>query len=551
MLDRRRAAGAQCRGPASETTKGARLSPSGIESSVEQSWLRAIHAEPGNVQAYCGLADAYQAGGALARADLTLRRASELAPLDAGVWRRLGTVRGLRGEWRLAADALEQATLVGPKDARCWYGYAQALIALQDLEAASRVSAHLLREFRDDAAAHLIAAHLAKIRGDFPAALALYRRVLELAPGHTEALFNLVEIAPSASRADAPRLEALFRNPELDLRDRANVCAALARIYDADGRIDAAFGMFAQANEATRAMLEGSADMYRPEAIEREAGHIISLFGGGHCALEPLELGMRLIFIVGMPRSGTTLLERMLGRHSQVTTGGELPHMYECLAQLRKALPPGESPAGSAAGQRLVGEEARRMLEALRIQYLDALMERGLDSGYVTDKLPANFACLGLIRTLFPDAIILHCERDPVATGWSLFCSHFDRHLGYHTSFQHIAHYYRRFYQPLIRHWARDPACQGLNVSYEELVGDPGRTLSRVLAHSGLDREEACFAPEKNHGAIFTSSLVQARRPVFTESLQRWRLYEAHLAPLLDALRGAGERVAPHAPYRT
>ncbi len=521
------------------------MPPSGIETSVEQSWIHAIRADPENVRAYCGLADAYRANGALGRADLTLRRAAQLAPLDAGVWKRLGTVRSLRGEWRLAADAFEQATAMGPADAESWCGYARALVAIQDLDEAARVSAHLLTAFPQCAASHLIAAHLCKIRGELPAALDAYRRTLGLDPDHSEALYNLVEIeTPPIAHPLTERLEALFTLPTTTSRDRANLCSALARIYETGGRFDRAFTMFAQANEFTRMALQGSVDAYRPDAIVREAEQIIELFGWGERrTLAPLQLGVTLVFIVGMPRSGTTLIEQMLGRHSRVTAGGELPGMYECLTKLRRTRFSSDGSSG------VHGEgERRRLLEALRIEYLDALLERGLDSGYVTDKLPANFASIGLIRTLFPDAYILHCVREPVATCWSLFSSHFDRHLGYYTSFQDIAHYYRHFYARLMDHWTRDSTSREFDVRYEDLVRDPERTLAQVLAHCRLAPEGACFSPENGPAtAIFTSSLLKARRPIFTDSLQRWRRYEAHLTPLIQGLRYIDGVESPHA----
>jgi len=182
-------------------------------------------------------------------------------------------------------------------------------------------------------------------------------------------------------------------------------------------------------------------------------------------------------------------------------------------------------------------ERDRRLLLRMRTEYLDALFERDLDSDYVTDKLPANFMALGLVRVLFPDAVIVHCVRDPIATCWSLYTSHFDGHLSYYSSLDNLAHYYSRVYAPLMRHWSEICRLNIVNVNYEELVSNPEGGCRSLLTRCGLPWEDACLRVPDHKTAIYTSSLAQARRPIYTTSVARWRPFEGHLGPLLRGLR--------------
>jgi hypothetical protein len=276
--------------------------------------------------------------------------------------------------------------------------------------------------------------------------------------------------------------------------------------------------------------MQGSANAYVAQYAEDEAQMTIGMLGPAAVAdpLEPLDIGVKLIFIVGMPRSGTTLTERLLSNHSRVSAGGELPFMQECLAALR-------SGPGSAKGRR-ADLSRREFLHRLRNDYLDALFESGLDGDFVTDKLPANFSALGLIRILFPDAVIVHCVRDPMATCWSLYTSFLDSHLCYHTAFEDLVHYYGKVYSRYMRHWAGIEDMNIFNVKYEGLVADPQSEMRALLHHCGLSWEAACGGAQDDDRPIFTASAAQARQPIYSTSLTRWRKFERHLRPLAEGL---------------
>jgi tetratricopeptide (TPR) repeat protein len=497
-----------------------------------KSLFRLIESNPLDVAAYCRLAVVYESSGEHQKANLTLRRALEIDPFHQEAWIRLGIHHMNRSEWRSAADAFERSTVISPMDAAGWIGGGMASIASQDLRTACKMRATLLAKFADRPETHVIAGHISKIQGQFAAAADSYRRALALNPADAEALYNLVDLQPPAPTDPlTERLESLLRNPSLPERESALGRFALARIYEKAGSVDQAFALYRSANTAAAAIMEGSGNTYVGRQAEEEVDKTIGMFSRAAVtnALEPLDIGVRLIFIVGMPRSGTTLTERILSNHSQVSAGGELPFMQECLTNLR-------SGPGSRKGMGGSDLNHREFLHQLRNDYLDALFESELDGDFVTDKLPANFSALGLIRILFPEAIIVHCRRDPIATCWSLYTSHLDSHLSYHTSFDDLIHYYNRIYARYMRHWASIEEMNIINIEYEGLVADPESRIRHLLSRCALPWETACLDVPGNAQPIFTASVAQARQPIYSTSLARWKSFERHLRPLVEGL---------------
>ena len=384
----------------------------------------------------------------------------------------------------------------------------------------------LVAKFANRPEAHVIAGHISKVQGHFAAAADSYRRAVALNPAQIEALYNLVDLQPPPSTDPlTERLESLLRNPSLPERESAMGRFALARIHEKAGNIDRAFALYRRANIAAAAMMQGSGNAYVSRQAEEEAERTIGMFSRAAVIdpLEPLDIGVGLIFIVGMPRSGTTLTERILSNHSRVSAGGELPFMQECLTKLRNAI------GGSDLGP-------RDLLRRLRNEYLDALFESGLDGDFVTDKLPANFSALGLIRMLFPQALIVNCKRDPIATCWSLYTSFLDSHLSYHTSFDALIHYHNKIYARYMRHWAGIEEMNIIDIEYEGLVAEPESRIRDLLFRCGLSWEAGCLDIQGNDGPIFTASAAQARQSIYSTSLVRWKKFERHLRPLVEGL---------------
>src|SRR5262249_24750244 len=271
---------------------------------------------------------------------------------------------------------------------------------------------------------------------------------------------------------------------------------------------------------------------------------IVTTFSAAVCQspLESIDLGTKLIFIVGLPRSGTTLIERILSSHPRIISGGELPFMYEVLENYLAA----RRGAGQKGAVALPDAAERQLLLAAREEYVDRLYERDLDADFVIDKLPANFAAMGLIRVLFPDAVIVHCRRDPMATSWSLFRSHFGIHASYSTTFTQLAHYYR-IYAGLMAHWSKVIKAPLSEVRYEHIVCDPEPIIRRLLDTCGLEWADSCLRFEENASPVYTASLQEVRQPLYQESVSRWKKFSSHLAPLAELLTPYAQAYAMNA----
>ena len=499
-----------------------------------ESLMRMVERDPLDPRAYGKLAESYVRAGEFHKAELTLRRALEICPLDQQSWSQLGALHLKIGQWQSAVDALEQACTLDPEDFKSAVRHCMALIATQNVHSARELGNIILEKYPGRSETHLIQGHLNRIQGHMDEARRFYERALELDPMETEALFNLAQIEPANPPSWATgRLEQLQRSSTLSQRERANVCFALARIYEAADRIDAAFALLQEGNLAASEMMRGLGQDYVPRFAADEAAELMTMFGAKlfPTQLEPLDLDMKMIFIVGFPRSGTTLFERILSRHSKVGTGGELPFMEECLARFRA----GHNARGKPARIDLADPWERRFLLELREYYLDRLFERDLDREYVIDKLPANYRALGLIRLLFPDAIIVHCSRDPIATCWSLYAAHFGIHQPYYNSLENLAHYYGT-YRQLMDHWQSVLVPGIVEVHYEQLVLNPQAYIHDLLHRCGLNWDPACLDFHANELPVYTASMQQVRRPIYSDSNARWRRFERFLGPLLAGL---------------
>jgi len=241
----------------------------------------------------------------------------------------------------------------------------------------------------------------------------------------------------------------------------------------------------------------------------------------------------RPIFIVGMPRSGTSLTEKIVARHPDVFGGGELKHMdYIVKNELPKIL--NTNKLFPDYLQDLSTDSANQAAE-FYLDHIDQLAPN--NETHVTDKMPMNFTYLGLIALLFPQARIIHCTRNPLDTGLSCYFINFTNvdHMGFTQDLKTIGHYYKR-YEKLMEHWHQILPNPIYDLSYEELVKNPDTEIRKLLKFCELPWHEDCLNPHRSKEATKTASYNQVRRPINTRSIERWKHYEKHLQPLKEAL---------------
>ena len=442
-------------------------------------------------------------------------------------WLRLGALRRHVGDTVGAAAAFERATRLLPDEAAGWRELARLRFSSGDQAGTRDAVDELRRRFPDDPDTPLLSAHLHKAAGDAAAAHRDYLRALERRPDSGEALFGLVDLG-AGDDALLDEARRIADDDSLPEADRVNAAYAAARILDRADRFEAAFRYFRMANDLARDDLAARNVRYEPRAEEAHVDATMARYPPAvyQHALPPLEIGLKPIFVVGLPRSGTTLVEQILAAHPTVESAGEVPAARECerwFEEQRRQRgshgPPGARDAG--------------LLDLARQRYIDALIERCLDAELVVDKLPGNFMIAGFLRLMFPDSPIVHCVRDPRAIAWSLYSSNFADPAPYSHDLNDLAHFCRQYLR-LMDHWQRTMPRPPITVTYEALVEQPEAAISSLLGRVELASDPACFDPAASARSkpIFTASHRQVRQPIYTHAIDRWRRYEQWLEPL-------------------
>ncbi len=349
--------------------------------------------------------------------------------------------------------------------------------------------------------------------GERDAALTCFARALAIEPNYHQALARLVHATPF-TEPDDPRLrrvrELLDRS---DLPDDAReaLSFALGKALDECGRYDDAFAAFAAANRMARAR----ARPYERHAVERDNAAIRETFSAAWLNTAPVIAERPLVFVCGMFRSGTTLLEQMLAAHSAFTAGGEIRYFNDAL---------GDEFAGYPAIIAAAGSEALRALGKNYLAHLDARFP----GARVINKRPDNVRYLGLLAGLFPAARFVVMRRNPGDTCLSIFSQQFGDALRYATDLDDTAHYLQQL-RGLVMHWQGLFPERILEVAYEALVSDPEPELRRVCEFLGVPFEPSMLGFTNNDARVRTASVWQVRRPLHTTSIGRHRHYARHL----------------------
>jgi tetratricopeptide (TPR) repeat protein len=342
--------------------------------------------------------------------------------------------------------------------------------------------------------------------GELDRALGLYRRILELNPAWHDALVRIAH----AERVRDPdgevvkKLRRALRRSNLEPLTRESLHFALGKALDDCGRYDEAFEQYAAGNQLSRSRLAP----YDRFAAEQGVTRLIDEFPPERIASATPVSEAPLVFITGLYRSGSTLIEQVLAAHPRVTAGGEINWF------MRAPIPP--DPAD---------------WQALGSGYLEHLRRRLPGADIVTNKRPDAFALFGMLKAVFPKARFVNTVRDPRDTALSIWFQQFDDRLGYAADLGDIAHHYRQ-YRRLMAHWRGQFADSIFDADYDDYVHDPRGVTGRLLAFLGLDWHEGCLEFQKNPTRVRTASVTQVREPLYRTSSGRWRNYERQLAPL-------------------
>jgi hypothetical protein len=304
----------------------------------------------------------------------------------------------------------------------------------------------------------------------------------------------------------------------------------LGNIHHRAKRHDEAFRHYQQANNLKRARIQHSAKGHSEFVDRLIAAYSSERFrdvdAGGSTSDAP-------VFVLGMPRSGTTLVEQILCSHADVHGAGELATLGDIELDLTLRF------AEQGGYPDCVWALSKADLEEAASRYLQVLTARSGRAKRVTDKMPSNFARIGLIKRLMPQARIIHCTREPLDTCLSNYFHYFAVGNEFACRFEELAAYYAD-YRRLMAHWKSVFPSEIVDVAYEDVVADQEATSRRLVAAIGLDWDPDCLRFHENKRAVNTFNSMQVRQPIYTRAVGRWQEYEAHLGPLIKALEAAG-----------
>ncbi|MGA9509064.1 MAG: sulfotransferase [Candidatus Sulfotelmatobacter sp.] len=461
-------------------------------------------------------------GGAIAAYD----RATKLLPSLTEAWFRAGALVYILGNRNHAIGCFRRATSTGGKSSFGLLGKARALLIEDRNQEAEQALRETLVVDPRNALAYDLLGNLFSEFGRFDEARACFERAIAIAPLLAGCYYDLVRCRPVTSDDDGllQGMQTALATPGLEAGQRQRIHLAIGKAAEDLG--DYALAM--QHFDAADAVRRGSAS-FDSAAFSREIDCLIARCTPELIARAP-EFGNSdptPVLIIGMPRSGTTLVEQIVSMHPEVGAGGELNFWNQRGAEWHRSAAVGNEKS-FVASEFSVSE----FLANAAADYLGVLRAIAPNAARATDKMPFNFLWAGLIHIAFPRATIIHCRRDAVDTALSIHQTHFHPSLPFPTGGAELVAYLRD-YQRLIDHWRSVlPADRFIEVDYEELTRAPEPVIHRIIAACGLPWNDACLRPESNPRAVKTPSKWQTRQPIYRTSVARWRRYEPWLGPL-------------------
>ena len=480
---------------------------------------------PHHVEGMRLLADIGLRLGVLDDAEFLLTSALRFEPDNVAA--RMDLVRTLRKRQKFES-AYEQARALhdtAPDNPQFKSMLAVESMQTGDYDTAIALFDEVLKKVPGDPVTLTSKGHAHKTSGRYDDAVAAYHAAIASQPQHGESWYALSNL--KVYEFDAGEIEAMQQqvaNSNLSHIDRIHLCFALGKAYEDKQAFDRSFDYYQRGNALKKVQARYDAERMSADlAMQREVCDA-SLFerraGDGFDAPDP-------IFIVGLPRAGSTLLEQILSSHSMVDGTLELPNILSLSQRLRRR---GRDSGGTQYPGILADLPASELREFGEEFIRDTRIHRQ-DAPFFIDKMPNNFRHIGLIHLILPNATIIDARRHPMACCFSGYKQLFAEGQEFTYDLEDLGRYYRD-YVDLMDHW--DAALPGkvLRVQYEDVVADLESQVARLLEHCGLPFEEACIEFHRTRRSVRTPSSEQVRQPIYQSGLEQWRNYEAHLDPL-------------------
>lgn len=508
---------------AAHNNLGSALHGAGRFEEAVASYGTALKIKPDYAEAHNNLGNVLMDMGNYDEALASFSRAIQYNSGLAQAYTGLGKILNSQGLHQQAIDNMRTGLRLNPGSAAAHSDLANALSDIGRYDEAVTSFRAALKINPNFAEAHSNLGNIQTEFGHFDDAMASYNEALRLKPQFAEAHNNLSLIKEYSD--DDPQVAQMLgrlAEPDITENERMYLSFALGKVYADLGDIDESFEHYSQGNRLRK--LELGYDISRDQT---QFEKIKSSFSGSRLpAMEgddsEAETPKKVIFIVGMPRSGTTLTEQILASHSMVFGAGELQTAGRILSPIMRDI--------VATGK----QEIDRELRSIKETYLGEIRDMGKDETFVTDKMPANFRWVGFLLMAMPGARIVNLQRDPAASCWSMFKLLFSGN-GYTNDLTDLANYYH-LYADLMNFWHQKFPNRIYDLNYESLTENQEEETRKLLEYCGLPWEARCLEFHKTKRTVRTPSGSQVRKKMYTGSSDAWRKYEAHLEPMLSIL---------------
>ena len=503
---------------------------------AERCYQRILQQDPTHVAALCGLAGLHLSAERVANAERLLRHALKSCRYFPSALRLLAQTHLQAGRLLEADAAIRRSLDVEPRNEQNWLAFATICGRLMRPEAALAAYQAAERINPQRRLVHLSIGHVLKTLGRRAECERVYHECLEQDPASGEAYWSLADLKNYVfSDAELTAMEALAQHRAGDDTQIAALHFALGRAREQRNECASAFEHYAIGNRLRRAATPFDHDAFEAKC-RRSIARLDRRFFAAH-----RDSGIddpAPIFIVGLPRSGSTLVEQILASHSEVEGTMELPNMLCYVQEFEQLGADGDAYPDSLA------EAPRAVLDALGRRYLNETRPLRQGRARFIDKLPNNFMHIGLIHAMLPRATVIDVRRHPMDSGFSCFKQCFAAGQTFTYDLEGLGRYYRQ-YLAVMDHWDAVLPGKVLHVAYEDLVNTPEPVIRRLLAHCGLEFEAPCLQFHETQRAIRTASSEQVRRPMNTAGVGYWRRFERELEPLRRSLGDCLERFAP------
>ena len=481
------------------------------------SYTKALSLKPDYAEAYYNMGNALQNQGKLDEAIASYTKALSLKPDYAKAYYNMGNALQNQGKLDEAIASYTKALSLKPDFAEAINNMGNALQDQGKLDEAIASYTKALSLKPDYAEAYNNMGNTLQNQGKLDEAIASYTKALSLKPDYAKAHRHLSTIIKyDSNHAQVTAVGEIIQRPDLKDDHRCHLHYAFAKMNEDIGDLDVAFESYVTGGRLRQNLLS-----YDPRQDELEFHQIKTTAPTIKDIIfnKPIKALLHTpIFILGMPRSGTTLVEQIISSHSQVHGAGEL----KCLGRFAAPLSNGNQIINSSS------------IVQVRESYLNELGKVSNGSPFVTDKMPHNFQYIGLISKALPEAKIIHVKRDPAATCWSNFKNYFSaKDLGYSYDLEDTVSHFK-LYQDLMSFWEQQHAGQIYHLNYDRLTLEQETETRQLIEHLELEWEDACLSPQKNKRSVRTASQQQVREKVYTGSSDAWRKFELYLNGVFD-----------------